>query len=256
MMKFKFILITVCLFLTGVVVAQAPSNNGFTPAQKKRIEIIIHNYLIQNPQVLDEASKVLQARILKQMTEDAIKGARTNTDGLLRSKSPVMGNSHGPITMVTFLDYQCPFCRVMTSMLEHLIKVNPELRVVCKEFPVHGKYSIMAAKVALAADLQGKYWEVHKALMGAPMFLTEKGIMDAAKSTGVDMKKLTADMQKISIQNEINRVYQLAKSLKLTGDPSYFVMKTNMKDNSDAPIYFVPGYSSEQELQAMINKAG
>jgi protein-disulfide isomerase len=254
--KFKFILVTVCLFLIGVVVAQAPSNNGFTPVQRKQIELIIHNYLIQNPQVLDEASKALQAKILKQMTKDALKGARTNTDDLLRSKSPTAGNPHGQITMVAFLDYQCPFCRVMTPMLEHLIKVNPELRVVGKEFPVHGKYSIMAAKVALAADLQGKYWEAHKALMNAPMFLTEQGIMNAAKSTGVDMQKLTADMQKTSIQDEINRVYQLARSLKLTGDPSYFIMKTDMKDNSDAPIYFVPGYSSEQELQAMINKVG
>jgi protein-disulfide isomerase len=254
--RFRFILVTVCLFLIGVAVAQAPSNNGFTPAQQKQIELIIHNYLIQNPQVLDEASKALQVKLLKQMTKDALKGARANTDSLLRSKSPIAGNPHGPITMVAFLDYQCPFCRAMTSMLEHLIKVNPELRIVCKEFPVHGKYSIMAAKVALAADLQGKYWEVHKALMNAQMFLTEQGIMGAAKSTGVDMKKLTADMQKTSIQDEINGVYQLAKSLKLTGDPSYFIMKTDMKDHSDAPIYFIPGYASEQEIQAMINKAG
>lgn len=257
-MKFKFILVVICLILAGVVAVQASTSNnqanGFTSAQQKQIENIIHDYLVQNPQVLDEASKALQARELKKLTERALKGARTNTDALLRSGSPVVGNPHGSVTMVAFLDYQCPFCRAMIPMVEHLIKVNPELRLVLKEFPVHGKYSIMAAKVALAAGLQGKYWQAHKALMQAPMFLTEQGIMSAAKSTGVDMGQLAKDMQKPSIVREINRAIKLAKKLQLEGDPSYFFMKTDMKDNSNAPIYFIPGYASEAELQSLINK--
>lgn len=257
-MKFKFILVVVCLVLAGAVVFQVFTTtkriNEITKAQQRQIEIIIHNYLIQHPQVLDEASKALQVQELKKLTKRAIAGARTSTDDLLRSGSPVVGNSNGPVTMVAFLDYQCPFCRAMTQMLEHLIKINPELRVVFKEFPVHGKYSVMAAKVALAADLQGKYWEVHKALMQAPMFLTEQGIMNAAKSTGVNMEQLTKDMQKPGITAEINKAVKLAQKLQLEGDPSYFFMKTDMKDNSSAPIYFIPGYASEAELQALINK--
>jgi len=259
-LKFKFILVVICLVLVGVVVVQASTSNnlvnGFTSAQQKQIEKIVHNYLVQNPQVLDEASKALQLQHLKQLTERAVKGARISTDDLLRSNSPIAGNPHGSVTMVAFLDYQCPFCRAMIPMVEHLIKINPELRVVFKEFPVHGKYSIMAAKVALAANLQGKYWEAHKVLMQAPMFLTEQGIMSAAKSTGVDIQQLIADTQKPSIAAEINGAVKLAQKLQLEGDPSYFFMKTDMKDDSSEPIYFIPGYGSEKELQALINKIG
>lgn len=257
-MRFKVVLIILCLLLTGVVVVQASTEtskaNGFTKAQQDQIKVIIHNYLIQQPQVLVEASQALQKQQMEQARQDAIKGARVNTDGLLRSNSPAAGDTHGEITMVIFSDYQCPFCRLMDPVVQSLIKADPKMRVVFKEFPIHGKYSVMSAKVALASNLQGKYWEVHQALMKAKMPLTEQEIMDAAKSTGLDMQKLTADMRKPWPEQEIDGVYRLTKKLNLMGAPSFFIMKSNMMDNSKDPVYFLAGYVSEQELQGAINK--
>lgn len=257
--KFKIVLIILCLLLTGVVVVQASTEtntvNGFTKAQQAQIKVIIHNYLVQNPRVLVEASQALQEQQMAKLRKDAVKSARVNTDELLRSNSPTAGDSHGGITMIMFSDYQCPFCRLMDPVLQNLIKANPKMRIVFKEFPVHGKYSVMSAKAALAAGLQGKYWEVHKALMKAKMPLTEQEIMDAAKSAGLDMQKLTVDMRKPWVGQEINGVYRLAKKLNLIGDPSFFVMKSDTMDNSKNPIYFLAGYVSEHELQGVINKA-
>ncbi|MGD9107735.1 MAG: DsbA family protein [Gammaproteobacteria bacterium] len=256
-MRFKIILIVLCLLLIGVVAQVSASTNnvnGFTKAQQAQIKVIIRNYLIQNPQVLVEASQALQEQQMQKLRQDAIKNARVNTDALLRSNSPVAGASRGSITMVAFLDYQCPFCRLMSPVLKRLIKDNPQMRVVFKEFPIHGKYSVMSAKVALAASLQGKYWEVHQALMKAKMPLTEQEIMDVAKSTGLNMKKLAVDMRKPWVKQEIDGVYRLAKKLNLIGDPSFFIMKSNMTDNSKDQIYFIAGYVSEQELQGAINK--
>ncbi|MGD9152895.1 MAG: DsbA family protein [Gammaproteobacteria bacterium] len=256
-MRFKIVLIILCLLLTAIVTSTFASTskvNGFTKEQQAQIKVIIHNYLIQNPQVLVEASQALQEQQMQKLRRDAIKAARISTDDLLRSNSPAVGASRGLVTVVAFLDYQCPFCRLMSPRLEHLIKTNPKMRVVFKEFPIHGQYSIMSAKAALAASLQGKYWEMHKALMKAKMPLTEQEIMDVAKSTGLDMKKLAVDMRKPWVKQEIDNVYRLAKKLNLIGDPSFFIMKSNMTDNSKDQIYFIAGYVSEQELQGAINK--
>lgn len=257
-MRFKVVLIILCLLLTGIVVAQASTEtgkaNGFTKVQQDQIKIIIYNYLIQNPQVLVEASQALQKQQMEKARQDATKGAQVNAGELLRSNSPTAGNTHGEITMVVFSDYQCPFCRMMDPVVQNLIKDNPKMRIVFKEFPIHGEYSVMSAKVALAASLQGKYWEVHQALMKAKMPLTEQEIMDAAKSTELDMQKLTSDMHKPWIEKEMDGVYRLAKKINLLGAPSFFVMKSNMMDNSKDPVYFLAGYVSEQELQDAINK--
>jgi protein-disulfide isomerase len=243
-----------CILTTSVFAKRIVRN--FTPTQKAQIEQIIHDYLVQNPDVLVEATKTLQSQQEQQMNEYAVKVARQNTNELFRSNnSPVVGNPDGTVTMVAFLDYQCPFCRDMASMLVKLIQANKkDLRVVFKEFPIHGKYSVLAAQAALAANMQGKYWQLHNALMKLPLPLSAKSVTQAAKSVGLNMKQLETDMRKDIISQEIAANYALVRKLKLIGTPTYFFAKTDVKDDAKANIAIISGSASQQKMQAAIDQ--
>ena len=75
--------------------------------------------------------------------------------------SPVGGNPSGDVTLVEFFDYNCPYCKMMAPLIAQAESVDPQLRIVYKEFPILGAGSVYAAKAALAANKQGKYEAFH-----------------------------------------------------------------------------------------------
>jgi len=166
---------------------------------------------------------------------------------------PVAGNPNGSITVVEFFDYQCSHCINMASVIGSVIKANPDVRVVFKDFPIRGPVSEFAARAALAANKQGKYYEFSHALLLTTLSLNEDTILDIAKSAGLDMAKLKKDMNSPAINNEIKSTYSLAQQFQVTGTPAFFIGKTNAKTNSN--VNFVLGEMSESELQDAINKA-
>ena len=92
---------------------------------------------------------------------------KANADAIFRSPHDyVAGNPEGDVTMVEFFDYNCGWCKKGLPEVVSLIEQDKNLRVVLKEFPIFGGDSDYAAKAALAAKKQGKYWELHTALLG------------------------------------------------------------------------------------------
>ena len=81
-----------------------------------------------------------------------------------RPNAPIAGNPDGDVTVVEFFDYNCGYCKRAFSDIAKLMEKDPKVKVVLKELPILSKESEEAAKVALAARMQGKYWEVHRAL--------------------------------------------------------------------------------------------
>ncbi len=84
-------------------------------------------------------------------------------------QTPTGGNPAGDVTIVEFFDYNCPFCRKAQPDLEKLVATDHGVRLVYKDWPIFGAGSIAAARIALAAQWQGKYEAVHDALLEAPM---------------------------------------------------------------------------------------
>ncbi len=166
---------------------------------------------------------------------------------------PIAGNPKGNITVVEFFDYQCSHCINMAPVIESIIKANPNVRIVFKDFPIRGPLSEYAARAALAANKQGKYYEFSHALLTTDMTLTEGSILDIAKSIGLDVNKLKKDMQGSSVKNEIQSTYAIAREMNINGTPAFFVGKTNTKDSSS--LNFILGEMSQSELQDAINKA-
>ncbi|MCX7120362.1 MAG: DsbA family protein [Gammaproteobacteria bacterium] len=227
----------------------APATTSFTPAQVNQLHTIIHDYLVANPQVLVEASKVLQAQQEKKMEASAMTGISANKVALFNnSESPSMGAKNSPATVVEFFDYQCGHCREMEPFIEKLIAQDKNVRVIFKELPIFGGMSTDAAKAALAANMQpGKYYMFHNLLLTSAGGLTKDKIMDLAQKAGLDMSTLKKDMASPVVDKQIRDNFQLAQALKIMGTPTFVI--TNKAETKFA---YIPGATTLADLQAKI----
>src|SRR5690606_25112915 len=132
----------------------------------------------------------------------------------------VLGNPGGNITLVEFFDYNCPFCKKILPKMQQLISADPQLRVVFREWPVFGADSEFAARVALAALDQGKYWQVHAGLMGMRDRAAEPSVMRVVRKLGLDEAKLRRDMDSDRVSDHIARSFMLADHMSLIGTPT------------------------------------
>lgn len=252
-MKFTAV-VTGLAIACGLAFAPLAQADDFTAAQKDQIGVIIHDYLIKNPEVISEAVQGLQQKQMDQMRQKGQDGALKSSDQLLKlSTDPVAGDPNGKVTMVEFFDYQCPHCVDMEGDIAAIIKANPQLRVVYKEFPIRGEMSLYSAKAALAANIQGKYAVFHDLLMKNAQGLTKEKVMELAKTAGLDVKKLKVDMESSNVDNQIKGTYKLAQDLQLYGTPALFIINGNPPKDVKA-IEFIPGQVDQKYLQKTIDK--
>ncbi len=139
--------------------------------------------------------------------------------------APVGGNPKGDVTIVAFLDYNCPFCKKATPALDEVVAADGGVRLVYKDWPILAESSVDGARMALAAKYQGKYEEAHAALMAAPGRNGRDRMADAIRNAGVDMIRLEADLKThdSEITALINRNRNEADSLGLEGTPVFLI---------------------------------
>lgn len=184
----------------------------------------------------------------------AVTAHADSVNSLLHTKSdPVAGNPNGKVTVVEFFDYQCSHCVNMSSTIQGIIKSNPSVRFVFKEFPIRGPMSELASRAALAANKQGKYYEFSHALLTSSSSISDSTINDIAKSVGLNMTTFKKDMNSKGIRTELQANYNLARDLGINGTPAFFVGKTDATSSSQ--LNFVLGEMSQYELQDAISKA-
>ena len=202
------------------------SGSGDAPAvamNKSDVEKIVHNYLVENPEVIVEAMNNLQSKQDDERLTRMRDGAKKHADALFKEpEAIVVGNPKGDITMVEFFDYHCPYCKRVKQDVSDLLKQDGNIKLILKEFPILSKESENAARAAIAAIPQGKYWDFHMALMGAED-LSDENIFAAAKSVGIDVPKLQAAMKDPKIQKRLDDTQNLAKTLGIDATPTFFV---------------------------------
>ena len=214
----------------AVAVAFAPAAraDSFTLDQKKDLGPLIRDYLVSHPEVLQEAIGELEKRQVAADTEKTKAAVAANAETLFESnRHVVLGNAKGDVTMVEFFDYNCGFCKGAMAAMMDLMKDDPKLRVVLKEFPVLGEGSTQAAHVAVAVRMQDKtgkkYLEFHQKLLGGRGAADRVRALAVAKEVGLDIARLEKDMASDEAKATIAESMKLAEALGVSGTPSYVV---------------------------------
>jgi protein-disulfide isomerase len=212
--------------LTGAMTGFA-SAQSFSPEQRREIETIMRNYLLSNPQVLQEVMSELEKQQAAAEGAKARAAVKQHAATLFNSpRQVVLGNPQGDVTMVEFFDYNCGYCKRALADMMDLLK-DPKLRIVLKEFPVLGQGSVEAAQVATAVRMQDKtgkkYLEFHQKLLTGRGQVDRARAMAVAREVGADMGRLEKDLASTEIRASIEESYKLAEALGLNGTPSYVV---------------------------------
>jgi protein-disulfide isomerase len=207
----------------------APAQN-FSDVQRSDIEKIVREYIIAHPEVLEEAMNELSKRQAAAEAEKHQTTIAQNAETIFNSPRGVtIGNKDGDVTFVEFFDYNCGYCkRAMADMLE-LMKADPKLKVVLREFPVLSQGSVEAAQVAVAVRMQDptgkKYLDFHQKLLGGRGAADKARALAAAKDAGLDMAKLEKDLATTEVKATLEENLKLAESLGMNGTPSYVIGK-------------------------------
>lgn len=232
--------------VTAVSAALAPARaDEFTAGQQTQIDKMIHDYLLNHPDVLIQAVQGAEDKMKADAQDKAQKVLADRRKEVFDDpSSPVAGNPHGDVTMVEFFDYRCPYCKQVEPSLEKVIADDHHLRFVYKEFPVLGPVSTTAARAALAARKQGKYDAFHRAMMATKGQITDQTVMDVAGSVGLDIVQLRRDMASPDVDKTLKENLALADALDITGTPGFIVGDT-----------IIPGAISLDDLKQAIADA-
>jgi protein-disulfide isomerase len=235
-----------------VVPPKAVPAPAMTEAQVKDIQKIVHDYLIQNPQVLVEASQAYQDQENAKAKTKTQQAVIKNAKALFTSPhTPTVGNLSGDVTVVEFLDYQCSHCREMSTIIGSLIKADNKVRFVVKDLPIFGGSSKYAALASIAAIKQGpdKYMAFHKGLLETPPPLTDKKVLEIAKNAGLNVAQLEADMKDKATDAQISDNFKMAQELGLLGTPAFII-----SNRTGTLVEYVPGAVTLDSLKQSISK--
>ena len=228
-------------FLAFCFVASV-SAAGLSSAQKTEMETLVHDYLLSHPEILREMANKLDENDKQRETEARVGTLQSKKNEIYHDASDaVVGNPQGDVTIVEFMDYNCGWCKKSVVEMQGLIKQDKNVRIVMKEFPIFGEGSEYAARAALAAVKQGKYWQLHQALFASESKVTPEVVDQIAVEQGLDLVKLKSDMKDPAIAENIRKTQVLAQSLLLTGTPAFII---------DDQVF--PGYTHLDNLMASI----
>jgi protein-disulfide isomerase len=192
--------------------------------QRKDVEAIIKEYLLNNPELLLDMQNALEAKMDKLQAERTAAYVKSNPAEIFRSaSSPVVGNVKGDVPVVEFFDYNCGYCKRAFGDVARLLDKDKQVRVILKELPILSKGSEEAARVALAAKMQGKYWEFHRAMLESSGQANEASALRIAEKIGVDVARLKKDMASAEVKKEIDATRALAQKLGIQGTPHFLV---------------------------------
>jgi protein-disulfide isomerase len=214
----RFLIALVLIALPVAAGAQTP------PPDREAIEKIVRDYLMKHPEVIIEAVQELEKRqtmARDQAAQQTI--AQRKAELVSDPGTPVGGNPDGDVTIVEFFDYHCGYCKRVHPTMQSVIKGDSKIRVAYKQLPILTPNSRVAAAGALAAMRQGKYIEMHNALMEARGELTKDRVLQIAAGLKLDTDKLARDMTAPDVVQQIDRSLELAKALGIDGTPAFVI---------------------------------
>ncbi len=210
--------------LAAVLMAVPAAGCGAAePAADRAFGDKVRAYLLAHPEVITEVMAAAQAKAEAKEAEDARAAIALHRPQIERdARDPIAGAVAGRVTLTEFFDYRCPYCKTAAPALPAFLLAHPDVRLVYKEFPILSEASEKAARLALAAKLQGRYLPVHLGFMAAPQ-LTDAIMDDVLTKAGVDLARAKADAASPAVERQITETQALARTLAVSGTPAFVV---------------------------------
>lgn len=229
-------------FATTMMDSQKP--RAAEAMNKDQVEKIVKQYLMDNPDIIIDAINKYndnQQSMEEKKFQDTLK---TTRDELHSGDLPFAGNPKGDVTVVEFFDYNCGYCKRAIDDVTEVLQKDKNVKFIFHDMPILSQSSSMAARYALAAQKQGKYFEYHKALMHFNGSKTEDNLKSVAKDLGLDVDKLEADANSDEIRAKIKASLTMAQKLGIRGTPAFIIGNQ-----------LAPGYMTSDSMLEMIKKA-
>ena len=218
--------LTLALAATSALfLAPAPAS-ALEEGDRAKIETIIREYLLANPELMLEVQKALEE---KQELARAEAQQRTLVEmkDLIYSGSNdiVIGPEDARITIVEFYDYNCGFCRRALADMDQFLNSDSDVRFILKEFPVLGQESLAAHRVGLAFNrlMPQKAADFHRTLLNREGRKDGNVALQLAVELGADEAAMRSEMEKDDLLEPLRENYRIADGLGITGTPSYVI---------------------------------
>ncbi|MDQ8755747.1 DsbA family protein [Sphingosinicella sp. LHD-64] len=199
--------------LAGILVGAAAVGAwyGFRAPDRAATEQIVRDYILNNGEILPEAMERLRTR----QASAAVGQYRSALERPFHGAWA--GAEDGDVVLVEFFDYACPYCRASNADVARLLREDPRLKLVWRDYPVLGPASEQAAVASLAAARAGRYKDFHDRLYAAGR-PTEATIAATVQATGLGAPALTDE-----VRTELQRNFELARNLGINGTPTFVV---------------------------------
>ena len=137
----------------------------------------------------------------------------------------VRGPENADLTIVEFLDFRCTYCKQLNQPIEDFLGIRPDVKYIARPYPVLGEMSQKLARIAIAAGLQGAYWEFHDAFLSNPNEITDQYIRETANLYNVDYDRLIKDSEGEKVKAIVQDNIDDAESIGVYSTPSLFIGK-------------------------------
>ena len=211
------------LFAFSITILLISVSHSEENIDRKEIESIIHEYIMNNPELIIKSVEKLR-QVVEQEEDDKKNFLIKNFELFANDKNiPWQGEKNASVILIEFFDYNCGYCKKSLDAITNILKSYNNIKISFRDYPILSTTSTSAAKAALAAQKQGKYFNFHSNLMKFQGNLTEEEIFNIAKSSGLKIKQLKLDMDDPEIVAIINDTRDLAKSLGIRGTPTFLI---------------------------------
>ena len=209
-------------FFSTVACAQDTTT---TEINRAEVEEIVRAYILENPEIIEEAIIILGERQHADEAEKARLAIQGQSEALYNdARDYSIGPADAELTIVEFFDYRCGYCKASLDWVQALPEqYDGRVRVVFKEFPILSAESEVAARAALAAGQQDLYVEMHAALMRSRSGFKDEDIEALAESVGLDIETWKADKDSVQIRQHVADTRELAKTIGTSATPTFII---------------------------------
>ncbi|HEY0901470.1 MAG TPA: DsbA family protein [Micavibrio sp.] len=221
--------------------APAHAADTIPEAERTKIESVLKDYLAKNPGIIVESLQKYQDQQRADMDRQFTEKFATIREDILKQGHPTVGAKDADVTIIEFYDYNCGYCKMAFSDVDRVLKEDKKVRFVFIEMPILSESSIEAAKWALAADKQGKFYEYHTALMEFKGQKDKALLKKIAGDIKLDVKKAEVDAESRATLETIEKNMTLARELGINGTPGFIIQDQ-----------LTPGYMGYEGMVAAI----